>query len=413
MEFSVVRPRAALTVSQLNTYVKALLEGDKCLAGVTVEGEISDFKRHYATGHLYFSLKDESARVRCVMFRSDASRLSFSPENGVRVTVTGRATVYEAGGDYQLSVRSMRVAGEGALALMIEQLKKKLAAEGLFDPSRKRDLPRFPKRIGVVTSASGAAFHDITNVLSRRFPLCEIVLCPAAVQGPSCPAENVAALRRLNALPDIDLIIIGRGGGSAEDLMGYNNEALVREVAASRVPVISAVGHEIDWSLCDLAADLRAPTPSAAAEICSPDIDDLKLWVDNMSVTAYNLALTAVTRRLDLQNAVAARLRACSPSAVLDNRKNEVRLLLMRAANSASGRVNALIASETARRERLKSFDPERIFQRGYTAVRAEGRRVTSVAGLEKGQELTLEFYDGAADVAVKEIHHGQKRNNV
>lgn len=399
-----IAPSSALTVSQLNSYVKFLFEGDLKLANITVEGEITDFRRQFSSGHLYFSLKDEQSRLRCVMFRSAASKLAFNPENGARVTATGRVTVYEANGEYQLYVNSMRPSGAGELALALEQLKRKLAAEGLFDPAKKRPLPAFPRRIGVITSASGAAFHDIINVLTRRYPLCEVVFCPAAVQGPLCPPENVRALRRLNREPDLDLIIIGRGGGSAEDLMGYNNEALVREVAASRIPVVSAVGHEIDFTLCDLAADRRAPTPSAAAELSSPDIDDLKLRIDNMINAGRNFTLTYIGTRLDRHADLLSRMRALSPAGIIERRGQDIALLNLRARAAAAKRVDSLAAVQKANAEKLAALDPEKIFRRGYTAVRNEAGRITSVTALKPGDGITLEFFDGTANATVNDI---------
>ena len=256
-----------ISVSQLNRYVKSLLEGDANLAAVYIGGEISNFTNHYKSGHLYMSLKDEGAVVKAVMFRAYASKLAFTPENGMKVIVRARVSLYEKDGAFQIYIEEMQPDGVGALQIAFEQLKKKLAAEGLFEASRKKPLPRYPARVGVITSPTGAAVRDIFNVLGRRFPLARVVFTPVLVQGEGAPAQLVAALRRFNETNAADVLIIGRGGGSIEELWAFNDETVARAVAASRIPVISAVGHETDFTICDFVADLRAPTPSAAAEL--------------------------------------------------------------------------------------------------------------------------------------------------
>ena len=234
---------SALTVSQLNMYIKMMFESDIRLQKVLLIGEISNFVNHYKTGHCYFSLKDDSCGIKAVMFAGNARKLKFVPENGMRVYVSGRVSVFERDGVYQIYVDSMEPEGAGALMAAFNQLKDRLEKEGLFSPERKKTLPEFPNKIGVITSASGAAFHDIVTVMSRRYPLGEIIFYPAAVQGPECGRDNVKALREMNKLEDIDVIILGRGGGSAEDLWGYNDESLVREIANSKIPVVTGIGH--------------------------------------------------------------------------------------------------------------------------------------------------------------------------
>ena len=264
-----------LSVSQLNRYVKSIIEQDYNLQTVFVQGEISNFTNHYRTGHYYMTIKDEYSSIRAVMFKSANSRLRFMPENSMNVIIKGRVSVFERDGQYQLYIDDMQPDGAGALSLAFEQLKNKLAAEGLFDESRKRPIPRFPERVGVVTSPTGAAIRDIINVISRRFPAAELILCPVQVQGASAAGQIKAAIELFNAKKAADVLIVGRGGGSAEELWAFNEEPVARAVAASEIPVISAVGHETDFTICDFAADLRAPTPSAAAEIAVPDITAL------------------------------------------------------------------------------------------------------------------------------------------
>ena len=261
----------ALTVTALNEYIKTLLDTDDVLAAVAVRGEISNFKNHYQTGHFYFTLKDSGGCIAAVMFRSYASRLKFVPSDGMKAVLFGHVSSYVKSGQYQIYVTDMIPDGAGALYLRFEQLKERLGAEGLFDASRKRPIPKYPERIGVVTSPTGAAIQDILNILGRRFPYAAVTLYPALVQGEGAEASVVAGIEYFNGLDKNDapdVLIIGRGGGSIEDLWAFNGEKLARTIAASRIPVISAVGHETDFTIADLAADLRAPTPSAAKLLC-------------------------------------------------------------------------------------------------------------------------------------------------
>ena len=284
-----------LTIGQLNAYVKSLLDGDDNLNHVYVSAEISNFTNHYRTGHFYFSLKDENAVIRAVMFRSSAQRLKFLPQDGMRVIVRGRVSLYEWDGQYQLYVDDLQPDGVGALNLAYEQLKEKLSKEGLFAPERKKTLPRYPMRVGVVTSPTGAAVRDIINVLSRRFPLAQIILQPVQVQGADAPGQIADAIRLFNEKKAADVLIVGRGGGSLEELWAFNEEEVARAVAASEIPVVSAVGHETDFTICDFAADLRAPTPSAAAELCVPDAQGELARVQMLRHSVFQL----VQRRMD------------------------------------------------------------------------------------------------------------------
>ena len=265
-----------LSVSQLNRYIKMNFDADENLANIFISGEISNFTNHYRTGHLYFTLKDDSAAVRAVMFNSSAKRLKFMPEDGMKVIARGRVSVYEASGQYQLYVDDMQPDGVGALNLAYEQLKEKLQKEGLFSELHKKPLPPYPEKVGVITSPTGAAVRDIINVLGRRFPYAEIVFCPVLVQGDGAHLQLTDAVNLFNSERAADVIIIGRGGGSIEDLWEFNDEGLARAVYNSEIPVISAVGHETDFTICDFVADMRAPTPSAAAELAVPDANELQ-----------------------------------------------------------------------------------------------------------------------------------------
>ena len=291
-----------LTVVQLNTYIKTLLDTDENLNNLYVVGEISNFTDHYRTGHYYFTLKDENAVIKCVMFRGANSRLRFKPENGMRVVVRGRVSVYERDGQYQLYADDMQPDGLGALNLAFEQLKKRLEAEGLFNAEHKQPIPRYPSRIGVITSPTGAAVRDITNVLSRRFPSSVMVFCPVQVQGDSAAGQIADAIRRFNAGPYADALIVGRGGGSIEELWAFNEEQVARAVFDSKIPIISAVGHETDFTICDFVADLRAPTPSAAAELAVPDTFEQKTLLSSLTYRmgkAVSSSIDALRRELE------------------------------------------------------------------------------------------------------------------
>ena len=272
-----------MTVSQLNDYVKTLIDSSPVLSSVCIVGEISNFTNHYKTGHLYFTLKDESALVKAVMFRTYTGKLRFVPKDNMKVLVHGRISVFPRDGVYQLYAEDMEQFGVGDLYLKFEELKKKLSSLGMFDEEHKKPLPKFPKRIGIITSPEAAAVADMKNILTRRYPLCEIHIYPALVQGPGAPSELCDGIIHFDNDPDCDCIIIGRGGGSIEDLWAFNDEILARTIFACKTPVISAVGHETDFTICDFVADRRAPTPSAAAEIAVPDMQDLKRQLSMIS----------------------------------------------------------------------------------------------------------------------------------
>lgn len=408
---SLVKPPAtpaedtrAMTVTQLNRYVETLLGNDGLLSAVAVRGEISNFVAH-RTGHLYFSLKDEGGVVRAVMFRSDAARLRFAPENGMKVLLYGRVSLYVAGGQYQLYATAMEPDGLGALYLAFEQRRKRLEAEGLFAPERKRPLPRYPMHIGVITSPSGAAVRDILQILGRRFPAASVFVYPATVQGEDAPPSLIAGLSYFNRTHSADLLIIGRGGGSMEDLFAFNDEELVRAVAASEIPVISAVGHETDFTLCDFAADVRAPTPSAAAELAVPDRGELVLRLQDTDRQLRRLLLAWVERRRE-------RLRLLSARPVLARPRDRLDACRMQVVTATERLTRAMTALIEGRRfslgkgaARLEALSPLAVLTRGYCAAADEdGAAITSAASVSAGDSLTLRFADGVVLGRAEEV---------
>lgn len=384
-----------LSVSQLNRYVKSIIEQDYNLQTVFVQGEISNFTNHYRTGHYYMTIKDEYSSIRAVMFKSANSRLRFMPENSMNVIIKGRVSVFERDGQYQLYIDDMQPDGAGALSLAFEQLKNKLAAEGLFDESRKRPIPRFPERVGVVTSPTGAAIRDIINVISRRFPAAELILCPVQVQGASAAGQIKAAIELFNAKKAADVLIVGRGGGSAEELWAFNEELVARAVAASEIPVISAVGHETDFTICDFAADLRAPTPSAAAEIAVPDITALGELLGSFSRRMNSAVGGTLTHEKARLEARAQLLKRLSPRNYIDD--------LAARCGGAGVRIDSAVrhSMEVRRGEiaalcaRLDALSPLRVIARGYAVASSGGKVLTSPSQVEVGDTIDLRLAGG------------------
>lgn len=404
----------ALTVTDVNRYIKSLFGQDEILSAVTVRGEISNFKAH-SSGHMYFTLKDEGSELAAVMFRADASRLQFRPMDGMRVVVYGSIDVYERSGRYQVYVRTMLADGVGALSLAFERLKRKLEAEGLFASERKKPLPKMPACVGVITAPTGAAIQDILNITGRRFPQAKILLYPSLVQGPEAPASLCAGLAYFNADRSCDVIILGRGGGSAEDLWAFNDENLVRMVAVSEIPVISAVGHEVDFTLCDFAADRRAPTPSAAAELAVPDrgalIRQLLEKGERMEQRTRQLMADRGNRLIQKSQALALR----SPEA----RLGRIRQQIDHRSETADRLIDRLMerrrATLGASVQRLNALNPLAVLQRGYSAVRdEEGGIVSSVEQLTPDQEVELVLWDGRARARIQSIperdHHNEEK---
>ena len=394
--------RQALSVTQLNEYLKMVIEGDRVLSNVFVRGEISNFKL-YSSGHAYFTLKDDAGQLKSVMFRSYFSRMAFMPEDGMRVIAHGRVSVYETSGQYQLYVDDMQPDGAGSLAMRFEQLKRKLAAEGLFDEARKRPLPPMPRRIGVITSPSGAAVHDIINVLGRRFPAAEMILYPSEVQGAQAPAQLISGVEFFSMTGLVDVIILGRGGGSAEDLWAFNDEYLARAVASCSVPVISAVGHESDFTICDFVADRRAPTPSAAAEIAVPDMGEILRGLASVKLGLQASMQKRITQERRMLNQLTQSRVFERPEQMLDNfrvrldeRENELnRSLELTLKQKKQG-----VASVAGK---LNALNPLSILSRGYATVSREGKTVTSIKEINENDTLDIRMADGSVRATVSQ----------
>ncbi len=395
---------AALTVSQLNTYVKMLFESDELLRRVCLVGEISNFVNHYKTGHLYFSVKDEFSAVKAVMFAGNARLLKFRPENGMRVIITGRVSVFERDGVYQIYAESMEPEGAGSLMIAFEQLKKKLSSEGLFDIENKKPIPKFPQKIAVLTSPVGAALQDIINVISRRYPLCELVFCPVAVQGVNCAKENIRALNEINKRNDIDVIILGRGGGSVEDLWGYNDEQLVRAIYESAIPVISGIGHETDFTLCDFVADMRAPTPSAAAELSVPDILELIQQTDSLLFRLDKAMKDKIEEQSDYILNLTHRLKVYDPVRILETRFIYTGSLELRLKAVIESCFSQKESSLNILCEKLQLLNPYSIIEKGFIPVFKDNKRVLSASELSSDDFLKMEFVDGKVMCQVKNI---------
>ena len=393
---------SALSVSELNEYARRLLAGDPLLRALKVKGEITGFKRHYS-GHMYFSIKDEAARVQCVMFRQNGQSLDFEPADGQMVVIEGGASLYAATGTYQIYCQNMHRAGAGALFLKFEALKKKLAEEGLFDPSLKKPLPLLPTRVGIITSPTGAALRDMLRILRRRNPAVDILIAPCQVQGEGAAADIARALDKLNRHGGVDVILCGRGGGSIEDLWAFNEEIVARAIARSKIPVISCVGHETDFTIADFVADARAATPSMAAEMAAPVRQEL---LDALESLRRRLA-RALGNRLVLNREKLARLSRGlrSPEALLIRPRRDalerlemrMNLALERRTVSARGRLQLLMRA-------LNGLNPDGVLSRGYALVKSDGKIITDAQGIKPGQDVTITLWKGALDAVVSRV---------
>lgn len=385
-----------LTVTAVTTIIKHTLDGEPLLRDLWLEGEVSNFARA-TSGHCYFTLKDTGARIECVMWRSNARNLLTLPQDGQSVVAHGHVSVYPPQGKYQLYVDMLEESGKGALFLQFEELKRRLLAEGLFDEERKRPLPPFPKRIGVVTSPIGAALQDILKTLRRRYPLAEVVLAPTAVQGTEAAGQIATAIGALNRLGTVDVIIVARGGGSIEDLWPFNEEIVGRAIAASAIPVVSGIGHETDFTIADFAADGRAPTPSAAAEIVAPSVADAQIALDeytNRSRRALRQLLTDARHHLEAQWKAVER---ASPQAQVDRLKQRVDDLTRRASTQIAHVLQAHALRLRGLHLQLESLSPQRTLERGYAVVTdlRTGRLVRHVADTAPGDPLDVRVSDG------------------
>ena len=393
-----------LSVSQLTAYIRSLLENDEILASVWVKGEISDFKHYQKSGHLYFSLKDEAAVINCVMFRSRARSLGFSPENGMKVIALGYVSVFERSGRYQLYVEDLEPDGVGALYLRLLQLRQKLEKEGLFSPDRKRPLPKFASRVGVVTSADGAAFRDILKVIRQRYPGATVVLAHSSVQGESAPQEIAKAIRALCEYGGIDVVIVGRGGGSFEDLWAFNTEEVVRAVSACPVPVISAVGHEIDYSLCDLAADVRAATPTQAAQLAVPDVEALRQGLMVLRRRMQKAVERGIDSRWQAIDYLKSRKIWQGPEELMRHQRLRLSGLEERLLRSVRSGLETRRHDLEKAGGRLDALSPLKVLRRGYAVVRKSkaGQVITSVENVGVGEVVDIILHEGRMTAEIK-----------
>ncbi len=392
-----------LTVGDLNRYVKMLMDNDALLSAVSVQGEISNLKYH-SSGHLYFTLKDGEAEIAAVMFRSAAINLQMTARDGMQVIAFGRVSVYEKSGRCQLYVSAMLDNGIGALQLEYERLKKKLESEGLFDKERKRRIPKFPSCIGIITSPTGAAVRDMINVTGRRWPYSKILLYPSFVQGEQAPESLCMGLEYLNAVDACDVIIIGRGGGSIEDLWAFNDERVVRAVANSSIPTISAVGHETDFTLCDFAADMRAPTPSAAAEIAVPDKDEIRLRFDELVGRAEGTINKTVASKQNAFLEIFKRLELSSPKGRLAVESSELLLKTERMERLIKDLVDKNRERLSVSAAKLNAMSPLAVLSRGYSYTQKDGEVVSSTEQIAVGDSVKIRFSDGSAQAEIVSI---------
>ena len=389
------------SVTELNNYVKRILDDDENLKNVFVTGEISNFKNHYS-GHMYMTIKDEGGAIKAVMFSSYASRLKFVPENGMKVIIFGSVSLYNKDGSYQLYITDMQPDGVGALNLAYEQLKEKLQNEGLFSTEHKKPIPQFPEKIGVMTAPDGAAVRDIFSVLKRRYPVAEIVFCPVAVQGASAAPEIAKAIKLFNEQNAADVLIVGRGGGSLEDLWAFNEEIVARAIFQSQIPVISAVGHETDFTIADFVADLRAPTPSAAAELAVPDIFELKSDLlglkQHLSVLMRNLVESEKEKVENIQKQVTI----LSPANKIKNSRQELSNLYEKAVNLVTLKINDEKTKISLLSSKLNALSPLNVLSRGYSISYNNDLPIKSVNDVKSGDNIKIRVTDGEFFAEVK-----------
>lgn len=398
-----------LSITQINEYIRSMMDGDGLLNAVAVKGEISNYKV-YPSGHHYFTMKDEGGALKCVMFKGNAFRLRFRPENGMKVIAMGKISVYPRDGAYQLYCTAMVMDGVGDLYATFEQLKKKLAAQGLFDPSHKKPLPKYPGTIGIVTSSAGAAVHDMLRILRKRYPLSKVLLLPVRVQGAEAPGEIAAAVRYANYHRLADLLIVGRGGGSIEDLWAFNDEIVAHAIYDSQIPVISAVGHEPDVTISDYVADLRAATPSNAAELAVPDQDALRQTLDSMSaamVTALNRQLKAARKHYEILSASPA---LKSPYSYLEQRNKALEMVKNRMISAQIQGINRKKQRYIANVSKLDAMSPLKVLTRGYAMAQTDGGEVIkSVKQVNSGDSIHVAISDGVLTAQVSLVKENDR----
>ena len=395
--------RQVLTITQLNEYIRSRMDADPFLGGIAVRGEISNYKL-YPSGHHYFTLKDEGAALKCVMFKSSAQRLRFRPENGMRIIAMGKVSVYPRDGVYQLSCTALAMDGIGDLYAAFEQLKGKLAKEGLFEPSHKKPLPQYPGTIGIITSSAGAAVHDMLRILRKRYPLTNVRLLPVRVQGAEAPGEIAAAIRYANHYKLADLLIVGRGGGSIEDLWAFNDERVAYAIYESAIPVISAVGHEPDVTISDFVADLRAATPSNAAELAVPDQQALRQTLDSFSNVMANALGRQIKASRQHLKVLSESQSLKSPTGYLEQRRKNLQLLRNRMISAQNASLARNKQRYIANISKLDAMSPLKVLTRGYSMAQTEdGTLLRSVSQVELGQRISVSLSDGRISATVME----------
>ena len=393
-----------LSVTQINNYIQGLIEEDPRLANVAIRGEISNYKL-YPSGHHYFTLKDEGGALKCVMFKGSAFRLRFRPENGMKIIAMGKISVFPRDGAYQLYCSALALDGIGDLHAAFEQLKKKLAAQGLFDPAHKKPLPKYPRRIAIVTSSAGAAIHDMLRILKKRYPLCKVLLLPVRVQGEEAPPEIAAAIAYANRFDLADLLIVGRGGGSMEDLWAFNDERVAYAIYDSKIPVISAVGHEPDVTISDFVADLRAATPSNAAELAVPDQEALRQYLDGMLTAMVQTFSGRVETARKHVRLLAQSPVLQSPTSYLQQRRDTVSVLAGRLDAARERVINKKKENYVALAAKLDAMSPLKVLSRGYAMAQTEdGNVIRSVSSLQTGSHITVTVRDGSFEADVTRI---------
>lgn len=397
------------SVSELTHYVKDLLEADITLSGLLVSGEISNFT-HHSSGHMYFTLKDSDSRLKCVMFRSRASLLSFTPREGMKVLLQGRLSVYERHGEYQLYVENMQPDGIGALYLAFLELKQRLEQEGLFASHRKKQLPLLPKKIGVVTSPSGAAIRDIVTTIQKRFVGVHIVVVPVLVQGESAARSIAEAIHLLNEQGDVDVIIVGRGGGSIEELWAFNEEIVARAIAASEIPVVSAVGHETDYTIADLVADVRVPTPTAAGQYVVPSCEELLEKIAAMEDKLASIINRELASARDSLHQCLTRLERVNPVRIVEQKAQEVDSYESLLNHHMAAVFQRALMSYQATYDKLEALSPLRVLRRGFAVISSWPDRslITSVKGTAQGQKIAITFTDGEVKAQIQEKLSGE-----